>query len=99
MKYLLAYNDITGNWQLRREGSKLVMKSWVKKDDATAHGVLHKAIGKQGGSVMIQFKDGSTDEVRRYPRKKVIVMKNGSMPIDVLCFGTTANGIVSTQPV
>jgi hypothetical protein len=67
-KYTLQYNEEKEQWDLKADGSKHIIKSFEYKIEATAGGVLRKALGKNGGSVKIQKRNGRFQEERTYPR-------------------------------
>ena len=66
-KYTLDYNEKKDQWDLQKDQSNKVIKSFETKEDATKGGTLEKAIGKEGGSVKIQKMDGKFQEERTYP--------------------------------
>ena len=68
-KYTLSFNDKKEKWDLSKDNSNKVVKSFETKSDATQGGVLKKAIGKEGGSVKIQKENGRFQEERTYPKK------------------------------
>jgi len=68
-KYTLTKNE-KDRWQLENDKTNDVVKTWPTKDDATAGGVLKKAVGPDGGSVKIQKENGRFQEERTYPRGK-----------------------------
>jgi hypothetical protein len=57
-KFTLTKNDNQGRWQLEKDKTSHVVKSWKTKGEATPRGVLEKAVGPNGGSVKIQKGDG-----------------------------------------
>ena len=66
-KYTLDYNEKKDHWDLQKDKSDKVIKSFETKEEATKGGVLEKAVGKEGGSVKIQKMDGKFQEERTYP--------------------------------
>ncbi len=66
-KFTLEFNEKKEQWDLKKDVSNQLVKSFQTKADATKRGVLEKAIGKPGGSVKIQKKNGRYDEERTYP--------------------------------
>lgn len=66
-KYTLQYNEKKEKWDLQKDKSDKVVKSFETKADATKGGTLEKAIGREGGSVKIQTMDGKFQEERTYP--------------------------------
>ncbi len=69
-KYTLEFNEKKDKWDLKKDKSKQLLKSFQTKEDATKGGVLEKAVGPAGGSVKIQKKNGRLDEERTYPGSK-----------------------------
>jgi hypothetical protein len=66
-KYTLTHNEKKDRWDLTNDATDKTVKSFDNKADATAGGVLEKAVGKAGGSVKIQKVDGKFQEERTYP--------------------------------
>lgn len=66
-RFTLTYNDQNKKWQLKREGSGAVLKTFATKAQATRGGVLERSAGPRG-SVRIKTKDGKIQEERTYPR-------------------------------
>lgn len=70
-KYTLEFNDKKEKWELEKDKSHKVIKTFSTKEQATKGGVLEKALGKEGGSVKIQLKDSARiQEERTYPRSE-----------------------------
>jgi hypothetical protein len=69
-KYTLEYDEKKEKWALENDKTNQVIKTFVSKEEATAGGVLNKAIGKEGGSVKIQKVNGRFQEERTFPRSK-----------------------------
>jgi hypothetical protein len=69
-KYTLEHNAKKNRWDLERDGTERIVRSFVSKEDATAAGVLKRAIGPEGGSVKIQKENGVFQEERTFPRSK-----------------------------
>lgn len=67
-KYTLDFNEQKKTWDLEKDRSDEVLKSFRTKEKAL--GGLRKAVGDEGGSVKIQKKTGRIQEERTYPRKK-----------------------------
>lgn len=67
-KYTLEFNEKKHKWDLENDKTDRVIKSFEKKSDATAGGVLKKVLGKEGGSVKIQTEDGKFQEERTFPK-------------------------------
>lgn len=56
--------------KLENDANDKVVKRFETKEDATAGGVLKKALGPEGGSVRIEKKHGGYQEERTFPRSK-----------------------------
>ena len=67
-KATLSYNEQRDRWDLTNDKTDKVIKSFDTKADATKGGVLHKALGPDGGSVKIQKENGRIQEERTFPR-------------------------------
>ena len=68
-KFTLTYNEKKEAWDLENDKTDRVVKRFDIKEDATAGGVLEKAVGENGGSVKIQKMNGKFQEERTYPRE------------------------------
>ncbi len=66
-KYTLEYNEKKEKWDLKKDETHQVVKSFPTKEDATKGGVLKTSVGTSGGSVKIQKQDGHFEEERTYP--------------------------------
>lgn len=66
-KYTLGHNKKAKRWEVKNSAGESI-KSFKTKDDATAGGVLERAIGPGGGSVRIKKMDGKIQEERTFPR-------------------------------
>lgn len=69
-RFTLSHDHQKGGWVLKREITGQVVRRFETKDDATAGGVLGKAIGANGGSVRIQKENGVFQEERTFPRSR-----------------------------
>ena len=67
-KFTLELNEKTEKWDLKNDTTDKKVKSFENKADATAAGVLRKAVGSDGGSVKIQKTNGRIQEERTFPR-------------------------------
>ena len=65
-KYTLSHNDKKERWELKKDKTHELIKAFDIKADATAGGVLKKAIGGTG-SVKIEKENGRYQEERTYP--------------------------------
>jgi len=68
-KFTLTHNDKKGGWDLKQDKTEKVIKHFETKEDATAGGVLKKAIGGEG-SVKIEKEKGGYQEERTFPRSE-----------------------------
>jgi hypothetical protein len=66
-RFSLSHNEKTKKWDLKKEGSGDVVKSFKTKAAATKGGVLERAVGGMG-SVRIRKRNGKIQEERTYPR-------------------------------
>jgi Uncharacterized protein conserved in bacteria (DUF2188) len=66
-RFSLSHNEKTKKWELRKEGSGEVVKTFARKAVATKGGVLEKAVSGMG-SVRIRKRNGKIQEERTYPR-------------------------------
>lgn len=70
-KYTLSHDKKRDGWSLRKDGSGQTIETWDTKEDATAAGVLKKAVGPEGGTVRIEKKlKSGYEEERTYPRSR-----------------------------
>ncbi len=69
-KYTLSHDKKHDQWDLKRDKSDTIKKTFDTKEKATQGGVLKKALGSDGGSVKIKKLDGTIQEERTYPKKK-----------------------------
>lgn len=67
-RYTIQYNEEKSRWELKKDGSDIIIQSFSSKEAATEHDRLKKILGKEGGSVKIQKKNGRFQEERTYPR-------------------------------
>jgi len=65
----LSHDKRSDAWKLTEDGSNRTVRVFETKEEATAGGVLPKALGSQGGSVKITKLDGTYQEERTFPRK------------------------------
>lgn len=67
-KYTLEYDEKREKWELENDKTNRTIKAFNTKDQATAGGVLKKALGEDGGSVKIQKINGRFQEERTFPK-------------------------------
>jgi Uncharacterized protein conserved in bacteria (DUF2188) len=68
-RYTLKHNLRDSRWDLKDQTGE-VIRTFQRKADATAGGVLERAVRKSGGTVRIHKVDGILEEERTYPRSK-----------------------------
>lgn len=69
-KFTLSHDNKKDNWKLTNDKTGKVVKTFKTKEDATAGGVLKKALGEDGGSVKIKKLDNKYQEERTYPKSE-----------------------------
>jgi len=69
-KYTLEYDERKEKWALENDKTDRAIKTFNTKEQATAGGVLKRALGEDGGSVKIQKLNGRFQEERTFPRSK-----------------------------
>jgi hypothetical protein len=69
-KYTVEFDERREKWELQQNSTGKVIKRTDTKAEMTAGGVMKKAVGKEGGSVMVQKASGGYQEERTYPRKR-----------------------------
>ncbi|MEX2206667.1 MAG: DUF2188 domain-containing protein [Myxococcota bacterium] len=67
-KYTLEYDEKKEKWVLEEDRTSRTIRAWDTKEEATARGVLGRAVGEDGGSVKIQKANGRYQEERTFPR-------------------------------
>lgn len=67
--FTLEKNEQKDRWDLKNDDTKRTIDSFDTKAEATEGGVLKKAVGQAGGTVMIQKENGRYQEERTFPRK------------------------------
>jgi hypothetical protein len=68
-KFTLEKNERKDTWDLRKDKTHNLVRSFGTKADATKGGALKRAVGGEG-SVKIQKENGRFQEERTYPRSK-----------------------------
>lgn len=76
-KYTLEFDEKKERWELEKDKTGRVVKTFTTKERATKGGVLERALGEDGGSVKIQKLDGRIEEERTFPRKADPVQSPG----------------------
>lgn len=69
-KFTLSKDEKKNDWAWKNDATGPVQGRFDTKGEATAGGVLEKAVGKSGGSVKIQKENGRIQEERTYPGSK-----------------------------
>ncbi len=68
-KYTLAFDNKKDDWKLEHDKTEKVVRRFDSKEKATKGGVLGRALGTDGGSVKIEYKNKSGyEEERTFPR-------------------------------
>jgi len=67
-KYTVRFDDSREKWILKHDGTEKVLKVFDTKEDATRAGVLRKALGREGGTVIVRTRTGAFEEERNFPR-------------------------------
>ncbi len=68
-KYTLAFDHKKDDWKLEHDKTEKVVRRFDSKENATKGGVLERAVGQDGGSVKIEYKNKSGyEEERTFPR-------------------------------
>lgn len=68
-KFTLDKNKQKDVWELTNDKTNKVVKTFDTKAEATAGGVLKKAVGAEGASVKIKLENNKIEEERTFPRK------------------------------
>lgn len=69
-RYTLEKDERKDRWELQQDSNGKVVRTFDTKEEATARGVLKRAVGKEGGSVRIQKENGRFQEERTFPRSR-----------------------------
>ena len=65
-KFTLRFDQTKNQWALKHDATDKTIKIFKSKEDSTRAGVLRKALGKLGGTVIIRTKSGTLDEERNF---------------------------------
>ena len=68
-KYSLRFDVAKEKWILRNDLNEKVVKIFSTKEAATRAGALKKALGPQGGTVLVRKLNGVLEEERNFPSK------------------------------
>jgi hypothetical protein len=66
-KFTLEFDEKKEKWTLGNDKTNKAIKTFDTKQEATQGGVLKRVLGKEGGSVKIQKKNGRIQEERTFP--------------------------------
>jgi hypothetical protein len=66
-KFTLEFDEKKEKWRLGNDKTNKAIKTFDTKQEATQGGVLKRVLGKEGGSVKIQKKNGRIQEERTFP--------------------------------
>ncbi|WP_155263067.1 DUF2188 domain-containing protein [Sphingomonas segetis] len=69
-RFDLTKDEKRDQWVLKEHGADRAKARFDTKSEATAGGVLGKAVGPGGGSVRIHKEDGKIQEERTFPGSK-----------------------------
>lgn len=69
-RYTLSKDPQRDDWRLTNDATNRVHRRFETKQNATAGGVLPRALGPQGGTVRIQKEHGGYQEERTFPRSR-----------------------------
>lgn len=65
-KFSLRYDAVKDKWMLRSDLSEKIVKIFDTKEEATRAGVLRKTLGRQGGTVRVNTRNGVFEEERTF---------------------------------
>jgi hypothetical protein len=68
-RYSLRFDSAKDKWILRNEINDKVVKIFGTKEAATRAGALRKALGPQGGTVLVRKLNGVLEEERNFVSK------------------------------
>jgi len=68
-KFSLRYDSSRDKWILKNDISEKTVKIFATKEDATRAGALRKALGPQGGTVLVRKLNGVLEEERTFSGK------------------------------
>ncbi|MBI4192655.1 MAG: DUF2188 domain-containing protein [Betaproteobacteria bacterium] len=66
-KYSLRFDSVREKWILKNDMNEKIVKIFDTKEDATRAGALQKALGRQGGTVIVRKLNGVLEEERTFP--------------------------------
>ena len=68
-RFSLRFDPVKEKWILKNDVNEKVVKIFATKEDATRAGALQKALGRQGGTVMVRKLNGVLEEERAFPSR------------------------------
>lgn len=66
-KFSLRFDSSREKWVLKNDVNEKIVKIFDTKEEATRAGALRKALGPQGGTVMVRKLNGVLEEERAFP--------------------------------
>ncbi len=66
-KYALCFDKTKAQWVLKHDDTNKIVRTFKSKKDGGRAGILRKALGKLGGTVVLRTKTGVFDEERTFP--------------------------------
>jgi len=66
-RFSLRFDSSREKWVLRNDVNEKIVKIFDTKEEATRAGALRKALGGQGGTVMVRKLNGVLEEERAFP--------------------------------
>jgi hypothetical protein len=66
-KFALCFDTTKEQWVLKHADTNKIVRTFKSKKDGGRAGVLRKALGKLGGTVVLRTKEGVYDAERTFP--------------------------------
>ena len=66
-RYTLRLDSERDKWVLKNDVTEKTVKVFDTKEEATRAGALRKALGRQGGTVLVRKTNGVLEEERAFP--------------------------------
>ena len=66
-RYTLRLDSERDKWILKNDVTEKTVKVFDTKEEATRAGALRKALGRQGGTVLVRKTNGVLEEERAFP--------------------------------
>jgi hypothetical protein len=67
-KFALCFDETKAQWVLKHQSTNKIVRTFKSKKDGGRAGVLRKALGKLGGTVILRTKGGVYDAERNFPQ-------------------------------